>query len=591
MSHIFTLRRKAQFLSDTPEFRRIRDLPRRTWSESELQELAQELTAFLKTKQGTMSLKHAQALALHDILERGGLFGPIRVGGGKTLITLLAPYMLQARNPLLLLPAGLIGKTQRDMQALMYHWKIPRNIEMFSYDMLGRVEAAEKLTKKRPDLIILDEAHKAKNKKAGVTKRLIRYMREAPETRVIVVSGTIMKDSLADHAHLQRWALKDYALVPNTKGETMEWGDALDEVVPFTKRLDPGPLLSLATAADQDTDPTVTARRGYRRRMVETCGVVCTSGDTIDASLYIRELRIPCAPVTEALYQRLRQNWERPDCWALEEAMQVWKTARELCLGFAQVWEPTGPGDWLNARRAWAKFVRETLAHSHTLDTPLQVRHAVEREELDDGGLLAQWMVIEPTFDPNEKALWHDDTALKVCAEWMGKHEGIVWVEHRTFGHRLSALTKRPYFGSEGKDKNGAYIEDASGPIIASIAANKEGRNLQHKWYKNLVSSCPSTTTAIEQMIGRTHRYLQKADTVGVDILVGCWEHFDAIDGARAQAAAERDTMPGSDQHKLLISDITWPTLAEVRARRGYQWMRTADAVKEKKSVNLVDRL
>src|SRR6185312_5900991 len=98
-----------------------------------------------------------------------------------------------------------------------------------------------------------------------------------------------------------------------------------------------------------------------------------------------------------------------------------------------------------------------------------------------------------------------------------------------------------------------------------------------------------TTSTGAEQSIGRTHREGQTADAVEVDIFLGCREHWDALDGARAQARAERDTIPGSDQAKLLIGDVTWPDEADIRSRRGERWMRTADVSKLKKTINVVD--
>jgi hypothetical protein len=60
------------------------------------------------------------------------------------------------------------------------------------------------------------------------------------------------------------------------------------------------------------------------------------------------------------------------------------------------------------------------------------------------------------------------------------------------------------------------------------------------------------------------------------------------MDGARAQAQAERDLMPGSDQHKLLISDITWPSENEIMTRPGFAWQRTKD-VREEREKTPVD--
>src|SRR5262245_65169047 len=95
----------------TAEVARILALPRRDPSASEVTD---ELTGLLRTSRGTMRLRPVQALALHDLGVYGGAFCPIGVGEGKTLITLLAPYVLEAQRPLLLLPAALIEKTERE---------------------------------------------------------------------------------------------------------------------------------------------------------------------------------------------------------------------------------------------------------------------------------------------------------------------------------------------------------------------------------------------------------------------------------------------------------------------------------------------
>ncbi len=93
---------------------RILALPRRT--HTDLAALATELTALLKQPAGNMSLRHIQALALYDIGTVNGGFLPIGVGEGKTLISLLAPFVLNAAKPILLLPAGLQEKTQREAE-------------------------------------------------------------------------------------------------------------------------------------------------------------------------------------------------------------------------------------------------------------------------------------------------------------------------------------------------------------------------------------------------------------------------------------------------------------------------------------------
>lgn len=589
--------RRAEFLGNTEEFRRIRDIPRRTWSESEIAKLAAELTRALKTREGTQVLRPAQALALHDIAERRGLLGQLRVGSGKSLISFMAPFVLNAWKPLLVLPAGLIGKTVQDIRDYSYHWKIPKTLEIRSYEWLAQSNQADWLTRiKNPDALILDEAHRAKNLDAGVTKRLERFMDLFPETPVVILTGSLSTWSMRDWAHLCRWALKGYAMVPDNDGELLEWADALDECVQPFREMEPGPLLEMATNEDRaaaEGNDRKAARLGFRRRMAETSGVVFTSGESVAASLYVRPVELKVSEETESRYKVLREEWKRPDGETFDEAMHVWKCARELVLGFCYVWDPLPPDWWLEPRSNWAKFTRTTLERSRTLDTPGQVKQAVENGELEDLGLLNAWLKVKPGFVPKLKALWHDDSALKATMAWMKeKKRGIVWCEHTWFAEELSRRTRAPYFGRGGLDKRGRYVEKVDDPlVILSIAANSTGRNLQKNWADNLFTSFPTTSTGAEQGIGRTHRDGQTADAVTVDVLLGCREHWDALDGARAQAFAERDTLPGSDQAKLIIGDVTWPTEADIEARSGFRWRRTKDVSRLKRTLNVVDLL
>src|SRR5438128_2692375 len=92
-------------VANSQELKRILALPRRVADGSDLVE---PLTQALKTPTGTQTLRPVQAQALYDMGTYGGLFGPLRVGSGKTLVTLLAPLLLEAKRPVLLLPANLI---------------------------------------------------------------------------------------------------------------------------------------------------------------------------------------------------------------------------------------------------------------------------------------------------------------------------------------------------------------------------------------------------------------------------------------------------------------------------------------------------
>ena len=68
-------------------------------------------------------LREIQKRALHELKEAGGLLAPIGVGGGKALITLLAPSVMEARNSVLLVPPQLVEQTVQVHQHMTLHWR------------------------------------------------------------------------------------------------------------------------------------------------------------------------------------------------------------------------------------------------------------------------------------------------------------------------------------------------------------------------------------------------------------------------------------------------------------------------------------
>lgn len=578
----------SQEVPRTREVSRIASLPRRQWTDEAAARLAEMLTRELRTPRGTRTLRPIQAIALYEAMECGGLFGPIRVGGGKTDLGFLLPLVLEAKRPILLLPAALIEKTWRERSVLAEHWRLPTNLQMVSYESLGLVQSAQKLEYVRPDLIVADEAHMLKNHRAGRTRRVARYMHAHPETKFVGVSGTVMKGSLADFAHLLRWALKDGAPVPKTGDEAQVWADALDERVNALARRRPGAIFDLGradggagagagAAGGAGGDELSRARRVFQARLLETRGVVASPrSDGVACSLRVQALEYQPSLVTERHIDRMRRGceaegilpWTTPDGWAFSQAIEFRMYLRQLALGFNSIWRPRPPPDWVAARRDWAAFVRETLARSRTLDTELQVVQAVDAGRLETDALAA-WRAVKDSYEYRVEDVWHDDAALQACAAWMRQERGIVWAEHRFFARRLAEITGAAYYGANGVDeRTGASIVDvrAGKAIIASVQANATGRNLQ-MFSRNLVTSCPPSAATVEQLIGRTHRDGQEADEVVVDVLLGCREHHDAFQRALEGARATADVL-GHDQ-KLLLSDVVMP---DVSARKGPLW-------------------
>jgi hypothetical protein len=418
---------------------------------------------------------------------------------------------------------------------------------------------------------VVHNCHKLKNLKAACTRRVARFMREHPGTTFVAMSGTIMKRSVKDFAHIIEWSHGDSSPLPLYTQTLLEWSEALDEDTNMFARREGGVLHDLMPTPHAD------AREAFYDRCSSTYGVTISDvKDDFQGSLYIEGIEYEPNAATEANFQTLRETMCKPNGYALSDAMQGWAVARQLALGFHYEFDPAPPQEYLDARKAWAKFCRDTIdspwASRNQIDTELQVRTAVMSGKIDDSlGLWPTWQHWDHTTKLNTIGVWHDETALNLAAKWLEKHDrGIVWCEHTFFGRELSRRTGLPYFKEQGLaiDGSGAFIEDASGPIIASVAANFEGRNLQRNWSDNLITACPADSERIDQLVGRTHRSGQPEDTVTVDVLIGCREHLEAIPRALASAKVKRDLL-GFDL-KISLADVSWPDT--YKPRSGFRW-------------------
>lgn len=551
-------RKSGRGIQATSELNRILHLPRRGWSKEELGELASQMTEALKRPEGTMRLRPVQAYALYDLARMKGLFSPVRVGGGKTLISLLAPYVVESVRPLLLIPAALMDKTSRDFQSLISHWLIPKHQKVISYEMLSRKEQADFLYKYKPDLIVSDEAHKLKNPMAAVTRRVTRYMEDNPSTMFVALSGTMTKRSIKDYAHLTRWCLgRENMPLPANTGEMEEWALALDEKIMSGSRIGPGKLLLFCNEEEKaiaqgEEGKLRAARKAYQRRMADTEGIVTTKENFEGSSIEINEYRVELPSSLEEHFKTLRHDWETPDGWPCNDGMQAYRHGRELGLGFYYKWDPRPPQEWLDRRKAWSAVCRNIISDNRRdIDTEAQVVDALEPRDGYPKGyypsafdVFLAWAKIRDTFKPNTVPVWVSDVVIDAAISWMQEKRGIVWTEHVAFGERLSQKSGVAYYGREGRDALGRSIEDAKAgyPLIASVSSNATGRNLQ-SWNTNLIISFPPNGLQTEQLMGRTHREGQREKVVYFDVLVSCFEHLKAYHQNLRDAKYTEDTM------------------------------------------------
>jgi hypothetical protein len=569
----------------TPEFQRIKFLPRRSWLQLSEDGYREKLSEFLRAPGGTMTLRPAQVAVLTEAYDYRGCVGQLGLGAGKTLVTALLPTILSAERPVLLAPAKLRDKTARDFQKLREHWLVHPKIEFISYEQLARVKQAELLEQIDPDLIMADEVHRLKNLNAGCTKRVKRRMSKRPDTVFVGLSGTLTVRTPLDYWHLSMWALQRSGLLPLPKNydETHEWALAIGVKVDDDKRVAPGALLELAPEGLPEIMPAVTkARLGVQKRLRDTPGFVMTADTDVDASLTLQVIRPPRSERIEEALERMRKTRETPNGDTLIRPVDVWRQARELACGFYYRWEPAAHPIWLLWRTNWGRYVRHVLQSSSKLDTPLQVQQWVERtvkegrkeepftlsdpDKPDDpeatiklvpSEILRRWIEVRPVFKPNPVAYWIDDSYMRwlVATELTPKHPPtVVWVEHIAVATKLRELSGMPFCNRNARDDKGRHIEDLGGQhVIASIESCGEGVNLQESWSRNLVVSCPPVGKVWEQMIGRTHRSGQTEDEVEVLVLGACPEQEQSLEQATLDAEYVFEST--GQQQRLLLAD------------------------------------
>lgn len=535
------------------ELDRIIKLPRRIWTPEASAELAGQMTEVLRTPTGKQSLRPIQAIALLEIGLYGGMLGPMRPGAGKTLVMFLAPYILDAKRPVCLMPAKLRAEKYKQLQELSLDWRVAYWLSILSYEALSRVSKENYLEDIKCDMLLADEAHKLKNPKAACTKRVKEYRKAHAEMPYVPVSGTFMKRSVHDFAPQSDWALGAQSPVPREWPIVEEWANCIDEKPRTLTRTEPGALVIFSGGDDELN----AVREGIGRRIVETPGVVASFDTLVDCSLVISKIRLEPDTATYEAFAKLRKDWETPDEWPLVGGLDVYRHARELALGFYYRWIPRAPRPWIEARRDWARFVRDDLAHNRSRRySELQVALACSRGELDDRAYLA-WKNIKKSFVPNTETVWISEVPLRRCIEWAAEGPGIIWTEHTSFANRLSEVSGIPYCGAGGVDKNGRTIESYAGEtVIASLRSSGEGRDLQ-AWDRGLITSPMSSGDAWEQLLARWHRDGQKADEVSADVFSACAEHEQAF--AQAQADAICIAKETLQDQRLCYSDVLWP--------------------------------
>lgn len=500
-----------------------------------------------------------------------GLWAPLPVGSGKTLLSGLLGHIARAVRPVLVVPGGLLPKTRAELAGWSRTWRLAPNLTIQSYQALSRVGQYDWLSRHSPDLIILDEAHCARNIKSATGKRLRRYRNENPSVRWAIMTGTAISGALTDISHLLDWALGDWSPLPRRTDLAAAWSVALGFAGGWAGGAPPstGALSALAGLPMGAPCRPEDARRGLLRRIYSTPGTVPPVDPQVGARLlvHVRDLSPEMDPVSSRHADVVDEEMRTPDGWDLTFPMEKWKVHRELSLGMHYIWSPRPPEEWRLVRRAWCSSARAAIDGSRKIDSEEQLKRAVLAREnprlAELLPLLLRWSQVEPTFTPSVVPVWHSDLVLRRIAEWARENVGIIWIEQTAVAAEASKRLGIPFYGEKRTSADGARIEDERGDrsIIAGVDANCTGRNLQ-MFNRNLITA-PVGARKLQQLIGRTHRTGQRAPEVSCDLWLLSPQHV--TDWKKTiQRASKIQSTDGSAQ-KILNCEITgWDLQKEI---------------------------
>lgn len=503
-----------------------------------------------------MTFRPIQATAMLAAHLTHGALLPIGTGHGKSLLFLLIADALGAKRPLGLIPPSMRVPFERGRKEYALSFKVPPNLRIMAYSQLSVANSTDVLERLAPDVIVADEAHNLRNLDSARTKRLVRYMKAHPETLFVPMSGTLTSKSIADYVHLSEWALKRGSPVPHTKFFPVLQSfcavlDAKNQKVSGDRYNVPAQAADFARMSplfpdwqDYDADPVedeygrpgpservVRAREVFRQHLTTTAGVVATDTASIGASLLFIKREVQAPPVVLEAIDKLEASWCRPDGEELTDAPAIWRCARQLTQGFYYRWVwPEGKvdKDWMFARAAWHREIREVLKENRPhLDSPLLISRSAraaldERESLlaDRDTLLnalKEWLPHSAKRwggqrTPPTEPVWLSEYLLDDAAEWRKENpKGILWYGEGAVATKLAERGERVY----GAGTDPEAVRGAHG-MACSIAAHKDGKNLQYGHSTNLILTFDPSGTVMEQLISRTHRSGQEEDEVSL---------------------------------------------------------------------------
>jgi len=492
-----------------------------------------------------------------------GIYGDIGVGGGKFLIATLAGAVLGARKPVVLTQPDLIRQAHFELDAFRQLFpELEDHLpEYVAYSTLSQSKHTDLLHRLSPDVLVLDEAHAVASRDSARGLRLREYVISNPDTRVVVLSGTLNKKSLLDVYDLAELALRDTTWLPLTDPVQEAWASILDHGAKPSDKirkqfLQPMVKWAAKRGVDVGGPDEEVYQRAYRERYLTTPGVIAPKETSVGASLVLHTWRPKTPQLIREAIKHLDETWELPDGTELVDALEYWRHAGTLSLGF--YYRPIYRGEvdrleeWQETRLEWTRAVRRQIKYIRRpgVDSPANVVRACESGTAHPDVIRAYWawMSIRDKVEQDSEPVWVTQDLIDLAADRaraMGR--GILWYESST---ALEPVLKERGFCTYGAGSN-APTPDVKIPALSRLV-HGTGKNLQ-AWDNQLILEPPASATPWEQLLGRSHRPGQLSDTVRAEILASTWITRSRIYSAMAEAEYVGRT--SNKKHKLTFCD------------------------------------
>ena len=457
-------------------------------------------------KSTAYTLKPLQAEALGALRALPGAlapFGSIPVGGGKSLIALLAATAKGCKRPLILTERALVRQMKRDLAMWSDHFHIIEP-EIMSYGRVSRQASAHLMDELQPDIIVCDEAHglKAHPVMSARTSRVMGYVLDNPETVFFPMSGSFADTSILDYYHLAEMALRELCPLPRDFDELDIWSAVIDPEREYTDsdRMSLSALMMWARTRNPCT--------AYRKRFRSAPGIVTSDASAFEGPHTIRALRIDMGPVIGGALETVSKDWALPCGGLLADASETARHSRTLSLGFYNRHTLIGSDpdilEWTEARKAWTGALGNAVKYGSQKgrDTFGLWTRAVEQGAASASMIraLARWKAIRHAVRPRSEVVWVDDRPLRAYLRSLPP-DMLVWYSSKG----VEALLVEEGFAVHG---GGSLAPEAFvGRCAVSVNVHRKGWDGgQHLWSRQTFLEVSPSAKRWEQALGRLHR-------------------------------------------------------------------------------------